>query len=160
MTDYMPATILNEPDLDPLAAAELSALYKELDQEIAALGPICQLSGRCCRFKEYGHSLFVSTPEVQHLLATAPEPCRPLDQGETCPWQDANGHCTARDSRPLGCRVYYCDPAFERFAYDVSERYIGRLKELTDKHGLAWNYAPLHRHLEPALSRGSHAISS
>ena len=38
---------------------------------------------------------------------------RPLDQGATCPWQDSRGHCTAREARPLGCRVYYCDPAFE-----------------------------------------------
>ena len=132
----------------PLADAELRALYEELDAEVAQLGPVCQLSGRCCRFKEYGHTLFVSTAEVQLLLESAPEPRRPLDQGETCPWQDAHGHCTARDCRPLGCRVYYCDPSYERFAYDLSERYIARLKALTDKHGLPWNYAPLHRHLE------------
>ncbi len=41
------------------------------------LGPICQLSGRCCRFQEYGHTLFVSSLEVQFLLDHAPEPERP-----------------------------------------------------------------------------------
>jgi hypothetical protein len=158
MTDNMPATVLTAPLLGPLAAAELRALYKELDAEVAELGPICQLSGRCCRFKEYGHTLFVSTPETQLLLESAPEPCRPLDRGETCPWQDAHGHCTARDCRPLGCRVYYCDPSYERLAYDLSERYVGRLKELTDKHGLPWKYAPLHRHLDLALARGPDPI--
>jgi hypothetical protein len=152
MTDSMPATISNAPLLGPLAAAELRALYRALDAEVALLGPVCQLSGRCCRFKEYGHALFISTPEAQLLLESAPEPCRPLDGGDTCPWQNAHGHCTARDCRPMGCRVYYCDPSYERLAYDLSERYIGRLKVLTEKHGLPWNYAPLHRHLDLAVT--------
>jgi Fe-S-cluster containining protein len=155
MTDNMPATVSKAPLLDPLAAAELRALYKELDADVAELGPVCQLSGRCCRFKEYGHTLFISTPEAQLLLESAPEPCRPLDRGDTCPWQNEHGHCTARDSRPMGCRVYYCDPSYERFAYDLSERFIRRLKELTDNQGLAWNYAPLHRHLDQAQAPGS-----
>src|SRR5262245_2661736 len=106
----MPATVLNLPRLDLPAGSELRALYEQLDAEVAQLGPVCQLSGRCCRFKEYGHILFVSTPEVQFLLANAPEPHRPLDRGETCPWQDSLGRCTARGCRPVGCRVYYCDP--------------------------------------------------
>ncbi len=143
MTVPMPATDANPPGLDPRAEAELRALYQALDAEVAALGPVCQLSGRCCRFKEHGHTLFVSAPEAQLLLAGAPRPQRAVDGGETCPWQDARGHCTARDCRPLGCRVYYCDPSYEGLAYDLSERYIARLKELTDTHGLPWNYAPL-----------------
>jgi hypothetical protein len=143
----MSATPVSAPRLGPLAAAELRALYEQVDAEVAGLGPVCQLSGRCCRFKEYGHTLFVSTPEVQLLLDSAPAPQRPLDGGETCPWQDDRGHCTARDCRPLGCRVYYCDPAYEPSAHGLSERYIARLKALTDRHGLPWNYAPLHRHL-------------
>jgi len=144
----MPAVPVSEPRLGPLAAADLRALYGQVDAEVARLGPVCQLSGRCCRFKEFGHTLFVSTPEVQLLLDNAPRPQRPLDGGETCPWQDDRGHCTARDCRPLGCRVYYCDPAYEPSAHGVSERFIAGLKALSDKHGLCWNYAPLHRHLE------------
>jgi hypothetical protein len=143
----MLATIVKPAPLDPLADAELRALYAQLDAEVAQLGPVCQLSGRCCRFKEYGHTLFVSTPEVQLLLGSEQEQQRPVDRGETCPWQDPRGHCAARECRPLGCRVYYCDPSYEPSAYGLSERYITRLKGLCDKHGLPWNYAPLHRHL-------------
>lgn len=150
MKDVMPATTVDPPLLDPVAAAEICALYEEVDAEVTRLGPICQLSGRCCRFKEFGHTLFVSTAEVRLLLERAPSPQRPLDQGETCPWQDERGHCTARDCRPLGCRVYYCDPAYEPSAHELSERYIRQLKALTDKHGLPWNYAPLHRQVEEA----------
>jgi hypothetical protein len=155
MTENTPATALNPSAVDLAASAELRALYAQLDADVAQIGPVCQLSGRCCRFQEYGHTLFVSIVEIQFLLGGAPEPQRPLDQGETCPWQDARGHCTARDCRPLGCRVYYCDPSYEQSAAELSERYIARLKKLADSHGLPWNYAPLHRHLEAEQARGA-----
>lgn len=133
----------------------LRGLYDALDAEVAQFGPICRLSGRCCRFEEYGHTLFVSAPEVALLLADAPPPVRPLDDGATCPWQDAHGHCTARDARPLGCRVYYCDPTFENRAAELSETFIARLKRLADAQNLPWNYAPLHRHLQQAEAAGT-----
>jgi hypothetical protein len=137
---------------------KLCALYEELDEEVARLGPVCQLSGRCCRFAEYGHTLFVSTAEVEHLLRAAPKPRRPLDRGATCPWQDSLGHCTARAARPLGCRVYYCDSSYQPSACELSERYIAKLKRLTEKHRLPWNYAPLHRHLYNERARGRFPI--
>ena len=39
---------------------------------MARLGPVCQLSGRCCRFKEYGHTLFVSTAGDSALAGQRP----------------------------------------------------------------------------------------
>jgi len=134
--------------------AELAAIYSELDAEVARLGPTCQLSGRCCRFREFGHTLFVSAPEVDFLLAAAPRPQRALDDGATCPWQDRQGRCTARDGRPLGCRVYFCDPRFTGAIPEISERFIASLKRLADHHSLPWNYAPLHDHLEIEHARG------
>ncbi len=138
--------------------SELRALYDQLDAEVARLGPICQLSGRCCRFGEYGHTLFVSAIEVAFLLDGAPQPRGPLDRGDTCPWQDSQGRCVAREARPLGCRVYYCDPAYLPAASELSERFISRLKSLSDRHGLPWNYAPLHRHLHEQRDGGRLAI--
>lgn len=132
----------------------LRAIYDDLGAELARLGPTCHLSGRCCRFEEFGHTLFVSGLEMAVLLADAPVPCRPLDDGRTCPWQDAAGRCTAREARPLGCRVYFCDPSYEAVAPEVSERFIGRLKRVADEFGLPWHYAPLHRHLREAAADG------
>lgn len=132
---------------EPTFREALRELYATLDAELARRGPVCLLSGRCCRFREYGHTLFVSEPEMDHFLAEAPPPFRPLDRGETCPWQDDLGRCTARNGRPLGCRIYHCDPAFQDIAPALSEQFIGRLKVLVERHGLPWNYAPLHRHL-------------
>lgn len=141
------------PDPSPFRAA-LHGIYAAMEEEVARAGPACALSGRCCRFREYGHTLFVSAPEAALLLAEAPPPSRPLDEGATCPWQDDRGHCRARDARPLGCRVYYCDPSYQGRAAELSELYIARLKRLVVEFGLPWDYAPLHQHLQAAWGAG------
>jgi hypothetical protein len=138
----------------PQIRAELQRLYRELDQAVARHHPVCALSGRCCKFKEYDHTLFLSAPEALLLVADSPLPARELDAGETCPWQDERGHCTAREARPLGCRIFYCDPGFESTAPEIAETFISRLKRLTDTHHWPWNYAPLHQHLHQARAEG------
>jgi hypothetical protein len=158
MTDRVVPADASAPSLTTLAHDELRALYRELDLAVSRLGPVCALSGRCCRFQEYGHTLFVSAAEAALLVELAPAPLRPLDSGETCPWQDERGHCAARDARPVGCRVYYCDPAYLPAAAELSERFVSRLKDFARRHGLPWNYAPLHRHLEDARAQGSLVI--
>ena len=126
-------------------------LYKEVDGEVTAAGPVCIASGRCCRFKEYGHTLFLSNLEADVLLAGAPPYDRPVTP-DFCPFQKGN-LCTARGPRPLGCRVYYCDPAYQETAGRISETYLRRLKELAEAHGVPWRYAPLHAFLnDPDLA--------
>jgi hypothetical protein len=145
----------DEDRLDPsMFRDRLKAIYLDLDAEIARLSPVCELSGRCCKFEEYGHTLFVSAPEFALLLAEAPAPSRSLDDGATCPWQDLNHRCTAREARPLGCRVYFCDPAYEPLAPDLTESSLGRIKEMVVELSLPWDYAPLHRHLDRAARAG------
>jgi hypothetical protein len=130
----------------------LQTFYREVDEEIAQAGPLCRLSGCCCRFEEYGHTLFVSAPEALLLLADAPEPARAIDEGATCPWQAADGRCTARAARPLGCRLFFCDPSFEARMPALAESSIGRLKRLAEERNWPWEYAPLHHHLRRAAN--------
>lgn len=132
----------------------LQGIYAEIDAEVTRLAPVCQISGRCCRFQEYGHTLFASSLEIALMLADAPAPTRPLDDGATCPWQDEKGRCSAREARPMGCRVYFCDPAYQPMAPEIAEAGIARLKRLVDDLGLPWDYAPLHRHLGQAVDEG------
>jgi hypothetical protein len=120
-------------------------LYREADREVAAAGPVCVASGRCCRFKEYGHVLFLSNLEADVLLHGAPPYERPVTP-DFCPFQQGN-LCTAREPRPLGCRVYYCDPNYQEEGARISETYLRRLKCLAEAHGVAWRYAPLHHFL-------------
>jgi hypothetical protein len=120
-------------------------LYREVDRDVAAAGPVCVASGRCCRFKEYGHVLFLSNLEAEVLLANAPPYDRPVS-ADFCPFQKDN-LCTAREPRPLGCRIYYCDPSYQETGQRLSEEYLQRLKALADEYRVAWRYAPLHHFL-------------
>jgi len=133
---------------------ELRQLYDDLGIELAKWGPVCALSGRCCRFHEFDHVLFLSEPEARFLASEAPAPLRPLDAGATCPWQDDRGRCQARQARPLGCRIYFCDPSFQEAMPVVGEAFLKRLKALTMRYGLAWNYAPLHHQLRRLRDEG------
>lgn len=123
-------------------------LYREVDAEVKAAGPVCVASGRCCRFKEHGHTLFISNLEADVLLASAPPYEAPVT-ADFCPFQKEN-LCTAREPRPLGCRIYYCDPNYQETSKVISEKYLRRLKELADQHGVEWRYAPLHHFLNDA----------
>lgn len=123
-------------------------IYREADAEVRAAGPVCVASGRCCRFKEYGHVLFLSNLEAEVLLAHAPKYETPVSP-ESCPFQRDN-LCTAREPRPLGCRVYYCDPAYQETGNQITEKYLRRLKELAQARHVAWSYAPLHHFLNEA----------
>lgn len=129
---------------DPLRSG-LAGLYAALAADIQAAAPVCELSGRCCRFKEYGHTLFLSRVEADHLLEDGLPPDAIVDEA-CCPFQ-VNGLCTARDRRPLGCRIYFCDPAYAGQGETLSERYIGQLKRLHESTGAPWEYRPLHAFL-------------
>jgi Fe-S-cluster containining protein len=126
-------------------------VYREVDDEVRAAGPVCVASGRCCRFKEQGHVLYISNLEADVLLASAPPYEHPVTP-DFCPFQKGN-LCTAREPRPLGCRVYYCDPAYQERGNQITEKYLHRLKELAQEHGLEWRYAPLHTFLNEAIAQ-------
>jgi len=123
-------------------------IYREADAAVAAAGPVCVASGRCCRFKEYGHTLFLSNLEAEVLRAAAPAYEQPVS-ADFCPFQKDN-LCTAREPRPLGCRVYFCDPNYQDKSHEITETYLRRLKDLAVEQGLEWHYAPLHHFLNQA----------
>jgi len=123
-------------------------IYRDVDREVLAAGPVCLASGRCCRFKEYGHTLFLSELEAEVLLESAPPYTGPVS-ADFCPFQKEN-LCTAREPRPLGCRIYFCDPNYQETAAKISEKSLIRLKELARERGMLWRYAPLYTFLNEA----------
>ncbi|MEZ6143485.1 MAG: YkgJ family cysteine cluster protein [Zavarzinella sp.] len=146
---------MNIPELSPEQRTALQQIYTEVAADIAQAGPVCDASGRCCRFKEYGHTLFISHIEAAFLLEDCP-PFPAQNDGAGCPFQ-IEGLCTARSNRPLGCRVYYCDPNYEETGNAITEKYLQKLKQLSDRENLGWGYAPLHYFLnsEAAQSRAT-----
>ena len=127
------------------------AIYAEADAAVAAAGPRCDSSGRCCRFKEYGHTLFISQLEADVLLESAPPYSQPVT-ADFCPFQVDN-LCTAREPRPLGCRVYFCDPTYQETGNAITETHLNKLKRLAEELETGWRYAPLHVFLNEAEPR-------
>ncbi len=134
--------------MDPELRSRVVEVYAEVDAAVAAANPRCDASGRCCRFTEYGHTLFLSQFEADILLETAPAYSKPVSR-DFCPFQ-VQGLCTARDSRPLGCRVYFCDPKFQEQQHTITEAAVAKLKAIADEFDVGWNYAPLHTMLNGA----------
>jgi hypothetical protein len=137
---------------------EVLDLYNQVDAEVRAAGPVCVASGRCCRFKEYGHTLFISNLEADVLLADAPGYETPVSAA-FCPFQREK-LCTAREQRPLGCRIYFCDPAYQETGKELSERYLRRLKDLANRYNIPWQYGPLHHFLNERAHRPSGLATS
>jgi Fe-S-cluster containining protein len=118
--------------------SELETIYADLDRELAVLRPLCQRSGRCCKFKEFGHQLWTTQVELDYLIEREGLPAAPSGGG-ACPYLK-DGLCGVRDSRMLGCRIYFCDPNYASAMGPLYEKYHARIKDLHRRHGLAYQY--------------------
>ena len=135
---------------DPSGSAEASAqaalgqLYRDLEKEVARVQPRCELSGRCCDFKTSNLTLFATDLEIRWLEARTAAGEQP--DPELCPHY-VNKLCEARDGRPLGCRVYFCDTSTQVEMEQLSERFHQRLKQIHDECEVDYSYQPFVRRL-------------
>lgn len=129
---------------DPRVDAELRAVHEACAEEVRHRAPICIASGACCRFEEYGHRLYVTGLETAwtlRVLGHAPthdEVARAAARGD-CPFL-RDGLCTAHAARPLGCRIYYCDPAARFWPQELSERLLARIRRLHEAREVPYRY--------------------
>ena len=128
------------PDID----AAVRAIYDDVAAETAALQPVCNASGRCCRFEEWGHKLYVTGLEAAWCLrgaGTVPDAdgVRAAATRGDCPFL-VEGLCGVHPVRPLGCRAYFCDPKAARWQEDLSERMLARLRALHEAHDVPYRY--------------------
>jgi len=133
---------------DPAVDAAIRAVYADLAEQTARRRPVCERSGRCCRFDAYGHLLYVTGLEVAWFLRQTQGHGRPRDSGGIalpqarppgCAFQ-VDGLCTAHTARPLGCRVYFCQPGTEAWQQEVYELLHADLRRLHREHGLLYHY--------------------
>lgn len=92
----------------------LEELYVELDEHLAGSGGICEKSGRCCRFTEFDHRLYVSSLELGYFIhqmaiqqSDEALPELRISDGRSCPYQQRH-LCTVQPARPAGCRIFFC----------------------------------------------------
>lgn len=160
---YRAAVVAAADRVEVLSAVD--EIYDALAQQIAERRPICHTSGRCCRFEEFGHVLFVTTAEMAAFVARLPNPGHPTPEGPlarpggvplpvlaapgsgqpnpgvaaACPHQ-AEGLCTVHAIRPFGCRVFFCDETstdWQRRQYEVLH---ARLKAVHERLGVPYLY--------------------
>ena len=118
--------------------AGLRELYRQVDLDVGRQNASCRACGDCCRFDRTDHRLYVSTGELALLTAAAPGgPVSP--QPLRCPYQDAD-RCSARDRRPLGCRVFFCDEDLQAWSRDSYERFHRQIRRLHDEAHLPYAY--------------------
>lgn len=126
----------------------LAAFYRELEEELAGLRPVCRGCGACCRFDLADHVLYASDLEREYLVAADPRPplaasgAELVAAGLRCPYQSGDD-CLARTGRVLGCRLHFCRWPDPDAAADLAERWHIRLKNLHDALAVDWRYSPL-----------------
>lgn len=124
----------------PAALAELHGAYAELEARLGELGVECSACGRCCDFARNGYRLYASHLERAALREGAGPPR--LAPDGSCGFL-VLGRCLAHSHRPLGCRVFFCDPAHKPREPELCEEFLARLRAITDRYGLPWDYRPL-----------------
>jgi Fe-S-cluster containining protein len=121
---------------------ELEEIYADLDRELALLRPLCQTSGRCCKFKAFGHQLWTTRLELDYLIEQEGLPAAGPGEEGVCPYLK-NGLCSVRDHRMLGCRIYFCDAGYKDAMNPLYEKYHARIKDLHRRHGEEYRYGEL-----------------
>lgn len=132
------ASVNSANDGDAFTEA-MQAFYAEVEATVASHSPVCINRGHCCKFDSFGHKLYVTEIEMRYfsegMRASWIEPA-----GEaTCPYQ-SGGRCNARERRPLGCRIFFCDPGAQAWQGPAYEQFLGRLKAIGEAFSVPYRY--------------------
>jgi hypothetical protein len=142
----------------PELVAAVTDIWRWADAEAAALGAECRACGQCCDFARAGHILFGTGAELDvfiflvapHFSADAEKAGAALAAGR-CPfWRQER--CTARASRLIGCRVYYCDPRASQKLLRIGEESLARLEAAAGRHGRRHWYGPALEYVKNNMS--------
>ena len=136
----------------PDALAELAQIYRTADAEVAELTPACRGCGECCNFPRAGHRLYVTGIELAYLLSSEPPQPDQANEG-LCPYQRGT-RCTTRDTRPLGCRMYFCDQDLPAPLQAIHERHHRQIRRLHERFGIDYLYCELTSSIRTALADG------
>lgn len=146
-----------EAAADPQTDLAIRDIYHALQREIDQRQPVCKQSGRCCRFNSYDHLLYVTGLEIAWGLGQLDDPARDrlaradLPDMDGCPFQ-ADRLCSVHAIRPLGCRVYFCDPTAQLWHVQQYEQMLRRFRDLHERFDLPYRYMEWRKGLQAARS--------
>lgn len=124
----------------------ITEIHDEVADRIVGREPVCTASGRCCNFERYGHRLYVTGLETAMTLDAIPAE-RALKAGDleraqgagTCPFV-VDRLCGVHPVRPVGCRVYFCDPSAQLWVNELAEFAADAVKRVHDEFGIEYRY--------------------
>jgi Fe-S-cluster containining protein len=122
----------------PEVLEAVARVYAGLQREIDQRRPVCDASGRCCRFDEFGHRLYVTTMELAAFFGQLTTSAAGTDLGG-CPFQ-VGGLCSVHAIRPFGCRVFFCDSTSDAWQHEQYERFHGELKRFHETLDVPYRY--------------------
>jgi len=126
----------------PEVVAAVGRVYAEQQAEIERRRPVCVVSGKCCRFEEYGHRLYVTTMELAFFKEGLGVRVQGSGRNENpggCPFQ-VGKLCGVHAIRPFGCRMFFCDATSTEWQRGQYERFHGELKRLHGELGVPYFY--------------------
>ncbi|MBL8765333.1 MAG: hypothetical protein JNM07_13800 [Phycisphaerae bacterium] len=149
---------------DPRLAAEIDAVYARAASAIERRGPACWASGRCCRFRDAGHRLYVTGLEAALTLVRldrsplAPAELESAIARGTCVFVSGN-LCSVHTIKPLGCRLYFCDRSAAAWQREVHEQLLSDIRDIHDRHQQPYRYGEwgdmLRRFIDPSPTVGA-----
>ena len=118
----------------------MAEFYERVDAAVASHSPVCNNRGLCCKFAAFGHRLYVSEPELRYFVSGRANEWRPAAPDQTdCPYH-VGGVCTARQHRPLGCRIFFCEERSQAWQGPVYEQFLAELKAIGPAFDLPYSY--------------------
>jgi hypothetical protein len=112
-------------------------VYVALEDAVQLRKPVCRTSGRCCRFDEFGHRLFVTTMEMAAFVQQRELPAFSPNGG--CPFQ-IDDLCSVHTIRPFGCRIFFCDETSTQWQQEQYERFHQEFKRLHERLAVPYFY--------------------
>ena len=133
----LPIARIGELAGDDVFVGAVEEVYVALDRRIAARVPRCINRGQCCKFDSFGHNLFVTSVELAYFMGRREGPL--LAGAGSCPYHQ-RGRCTARRARPVGCRIFFCEPASQGWQSDETETTLREIKRLHTQFCVRYAY--------------------
>lgn len=135
---------VREASLQNEVTLAIGRIYGQITDRLRSIAPRCERSGRCCQFEEFGHRLYVTTAELAAFVAQAKlrkelteYSARP--DGGACRYQ-LGKLCQAHEIRPMGCRIFFCDPTKDQQLNELYEQMHRQLKDLHDRLRIPYYY--------------------
>ena len=145
----------------PEIAGAIEEIHREIADAIRRIGPLCLASGQCCRFEQHGHRLYATGLEVarcvsicrdERLGITVADVEASVEEG-VCPWQ-LGRLCTAREGRPTGCRVFFCDPRATELVPVLAEDAHTGIQAIHERFEVPYRYGEWRAMLRMVLEQG------